>query len=103
MTKKKRQRKEQKRQRGNPPAQITPLLGANDQPVSEPPADLRFLDELDELEDMLARGELDGLDGLDDPFGLGGGGPFDLGEPGPDYQMRPMERNLMRIQRYLER
>ncbi len=99
MTKKKRQRKEQHHHRGNPPPPaITPLFDPYDPLAAAPPANLRVADETesDDLWDALDELEDEQLDGL---------GPFG-GDPGvprtAEQELRPVERNLMRMQRYLE-
>lgn len=101
MTKKKRLRKEQRqRPHGNPPpAQITPFLDPYDRPVGLPPDNLLVFDETNDT-DIWDEIEPVGGDLNMDPLALLASG-FD--ELGPDTQIRPMERGLMRIQRYLER
>jgi hypothetical protein len=96
MTKKKRQRKEQHHHHGNPPPpQVASPLDPWDWPVSPPPANLRVFDETagDDLWDAL---DADSLDDVN-PFAAY------LEGPGTEQTLRPVERNLMRMQRYLER
>lgn len=100
MTKKKRRRKEQHHQRGNPPPpqKVTPRFDPYEGTVALPPDDLL----LDHGGPLDAAGP---ADVLNDMFELGGPSLFadDPTAIGPDYHLRPMERNLMRMQRYLER
>lgn len=95
MTKKKRQRKEQHHQHGNPPPP-TPI-DPWDRSISPPPDNLRILDET-EGDDVW-----DGLDDLDDDL-LAEGDPFGAAPPlTTEQELRPVERNLMRMRSYLER